>query len=321
MASVSSPARPGPAAGPGTGKTPRPGGGHGFLRTKRVREAITGLAFAGPALVVFAVFMFWPLVRIFWISLQKTSGFGIAKFIGLENYRDILADSIFWEALANTALYTALSVPLCLVAGLGAALLLNRSMPARGLVRAIYYMPAVISGVSSALIAAWMFNEDLGIVNELLGAVGLGPVPWQSEGLPAMISLVLVSLWIGLGFNMVVYLAALQGIPREVYEAARCDGASWWQTLRSITIPSLAPTTFFLVVIGIINSFQVFDIVYVMTGGGPGNSTTMLVTYAYSTGFEQRQQGYASAIGVLLYLIVLMMTIVQWRVNRRRDIA
>nr|WP_062339206.1 sugar ABC transporter permease [Herbidospora sakaeratensis] len=291
------------------------------VRTRRAREALTGLAFAAPAVAVFAVFMFWPLIQVFWISLQQTRGFGLAKWVGLQNYQEILSDKIFWTALWNTALYTAISVPLCLVAGLAAALLLNRRMPARGLIRAIYYLPAVISGVSSALIGAWLFNEDIGLVNRILDVVGLGPVPWQSEGVPALLSLVAISLWIGLGFNMVVYLAALQGIPREVFEAARCDGASRWATLRRITIPQLGPTTFFLIVIGIINSFQVFDIVYVMTGGGPGNSTTMLVTYAYSAGFEQRQQGYASAIGVVLYLIVLVMTIVQWRVNKRRDVA
>ncbi|WP_030452562.1 carbohydrate ABC transporter permease [Herbidospora cretacea] len=291
------------------------------VRTRRAREALTGLAFAAPAVAVFAVFMFWPLIQVFWISLQQTRGFGIAKWVGLQNYQEILSDKIFWTALWNTALYTAISVPLCLVAGLAAALLLNKRMPARGLIRAVYYLPAVISGVSSALIGAWLFNEDIGLVNRVLDLVGLGPVPWQSEGVPALLSLVAISLWIGLGFNMVVYLAALQGIPREVFEAARCDGASRWATLRRITIPQLGPTTFFLIVIGIINSFQVFDIVYVMTGGGPGNSTTMLVTYAYSAGFEQRQQGYASAIGVVLYLIVLVMTIVQWRVNKRRDVA
>ncbi|HEX4812266.1 MAG TPA: sugar ABC transporter permease [Nonomuraea sp.] len=316
MASVSSPASAAPPVPPKSARS-----WAAALRTRRGREAATGLVFAAPAVAVFAVFMFWPLIKVVWISFHRTSGFGIARWIGARNYQDITADPIFWTALANTALYTLLSVPLCLVAGLAAALLLNKRMPARGLIRAIFYMPAVISGVSSALIAAWMFNEDLGIVNRMLGLLGFDGVPWQSEGLPAMLSLVAVSLWIGLGFNMVVYLAALQGIPRQVYEAARCDGASWWQTLRSITIPSLAPTTFFLVVIGIIISFQVFDIVYVMTGGGPGNSTTMLVTYAYSTGFEQRQQGYASAIGVLLYLIVLVLTVIQWRLGRRRDSA
>lgn len=291
------------------------------VRTRRAREALTGLAFAAPAVAVFAVFMFWPLIQVFWISLQQTRGFGIATWVGLQNYQEILSDKIFWTALWNTALYTAISVPLCLVAGLAAALLLNKRMPARGLIRAIFYLPAVISGVSSALIGAWLFNEDIGLVNRILDVVGLGPVPWQSEGVPALLSLVAISLWIGIGFTMVVYLAALQGIPREVFEAARCDGASRWATLRRITVPQLGPTTFFLIVIGIINSFQVFDIVYVMTGGGPGNSTTMLVTYAYSAGFEQRQQGYASAIGVVLYLIVLVMTIVQWRVNKRRDVA
>jgi multiple sugar transport system permease protein len=263
--------------------------------------------------------MFWPLIQVFWLSFQETSGFGLSEWIGFGNYREIMGDTVFWQALLNTSIYTVLSVPLCLVAGFGAAFLLNRPMPGRGLIRAIFYMPAVISGVSSALAAAWMFNADLGIVNKLLTAVGAGGVAWQSQGGPAMLSLVVVSLWIGLGFNMVVYLAALQGIPRELYEAARVDGAGWWQTLRSITVPSLAPTTFFLLVIGIINSFQVFDIVYVMTGGGPGNSTTMLVTYAYTSGFDQRRQGYASAIGVVLYAIVLILTVVQWRLSRRRD--
>ncbi|NUP01729.1 MAG: sugar ABC transporter permease [Nonomuraea sp.] len=317
MTSVSSPPRKAPPPPPATGGRSR----LLALGGRRRREAAAGLLFAGPAIVIFAVFMFWPLVKVLWISFQKTSGFGISKWIGLRNYQDILADPVFWRALLNTALYTAISVPLCLVAGLAAALLLNPAMPGRGLLRAIFYLPAVISGVSSAIIATWMFNEDLGVVNKVLGLAGLGPVHWQSEGLPALLSLVSVSLWIGLGFNMVVYLAALQGIPRTVYEAARCDGAGRWQTLRSITFPSLGPTTFFLIVIGVINSFQVFDIVYVMTGGGPGNSTTMLVTYAYSTGFEQRQQGYASAIGVVLYLIVLVMTVLQWRINRRRDEA
>jgi multiple sugar transport system permease protein len=318
MASVSSPPLEAP---PPSGTAPGAGPRFARMRGRRGREAAAGLLFAAPAVAVFAVFMFWPLIRVVWLSFQQTRGFGIAKWVGLGNYQDILADTVFWRALLNTALYTAVSVPLCLVAGLAAALLLNRAMPGRGLFRAVFYLPAVISGVSSAIIAAWMFNEDLGVVNKVLEPLGLGPVHWQSEGMPAMLSLVAVGLWIGLGFNMVVYLAALQGIPRHVYEAARCDGASWWQTLRSITIPSLGPTTFFLVVIGVINSFQVFDIVYVMTGGGPGNATTMLVTYAYSAGFEQRQQGYASAIGVVLYLIVLAMTLLQWRVNKRRDVA
>ncbi|MGW7072596.1 carbohydrate ABC transporter permease [Streptomyces sp. NPDC054855] len=314
MTLTSSPKRPASAR-----VKARPPSGARKIRRRSTREAWTGLAFAAPAVVVFAVFMFWPLIEVFWISFQNTSGFGLSEWVGFDNYREIVRDTVFWQALLNTSLYTVLSVPLCLVAGLGAALLLNRPMPGRGLIRAIFYMPAVISGVSSALAAAWMFNADLGIVNKLLTALGMEGVAWQSQGGPAMLSLVVVSLWIGLGFNMVVYLAALQGIPRELYEAARVDGANWWQTLRSITVPSLAPTTFFLLVIGIINSFQVFDIVYVMTGGGPGNSTTMLVTYAYTAGFDQRRQGYASALGVVLYAIVLILTVVQWRLSRRRD--
>lgn len=306
------------AATPGLGvpdtlRDRRPG------RRRRMADALTAFGFAGPALAVFTAFMFVPLGLLVWIALQRTSGFGRAEFIGGQNFVEILGDPIFWRALVNTGIYTVFRVPLSLAGGLALAILLNRALPGRTLFRALFYVPYVVSGIAAGLLAAWMFNEDFGIINWGLERIGVGPVPWQSASVPAMTSLVIVTFWTTVGYNMVVYLAGLQGIPRDLYEASGVDGASRWQSLRYITLPSLAPTTFFLVVIGVIESFQVFDLIFALTGGGPGNATTVLVTYAYEQGFQQRAQGYAAALGLVLYVIVLGLTLMYWRAARRRD--
>jgi multiple sugar transport system permease protein len=180
-------------------------------------------------------------------------------------------------------------------------------------------VPVIISLVAVALIAAWLFNDNYGIINAALSAVGIGDVPWLSSARWAMISLIIATLWIRLGFNMVIYLAALQSIPTELYDAARVDGASGWRRFRHITWPLLGPTTFLLVIINIIYSLHVFDLIYVMTGGGPGFSTTVLVQYIYQMAFTEGQMGYASAIGVVLYLLLLVFTVFQWRVTRQSE--
>lgn len=274
---------------------------------------------AAPALLVFTVFMFIPLVMTFWYSLNKYSGFGKLKFLGLDNYAKILQDDTFWRAAVNTLAYTVFTVPLGVVLGLAAALLLNRILPARGLFRALFYVPVVISGVASGVIFLRLFDPLTGILNQIASSLGLPTIDWQGNGKAALVSIIIVSTWQGIGFGMVVYLAALQGIPREVYEAATVDGATGWKRLIHITWPLLAPTTFFLIVYAIIGSFQVFDSVYVLTSGGPGNATTFLVQYAYDQGFNQRRQGYAAAIGVIIYVVVLIFTVVQWRFTRTRD--
>jgi ABC-type sugar transport system permease subunit len=171
----------------------------------------------------------------------------------------------------------------------------------------------VISGVVIAVAGRWVFNENVGVVNRLLRGAGLDGVPWQSDGVGAMASLVLISVWTKIGFCMVVYLAGLQSIPTEYLEAAQMDGAGRWTRLRHVIVPLLKPTTVFLVVLGVIESFQVFDIVYVLTGGGPGNATEMLVTYAYAEGFDARRQGYAATIGVVTYLLIAVLTALWWR--------
>lgn len=280
-----------------------------------------GLVMASPALLVFTIFMFIPLVLTFWYSLNKYSGFGKMKFLGLENYTNILQDVTFWKAALNTLLFTAITVPLGVALGLSAALLLNRILPGRGLFRALFYVPVVISGVASGVIFLRLFDPLSGILNQIASSVGLPTIDWQGNGNAALVSIIIVSTWQGIGFGMVVYLAALQGIPREVYEAGTVDGAVGWKRLIHITWPLVAPTTFFLVVYSIIQSFQVFDSVYVLTRGGPGTSTTFLVQYAYDQGFNQRRQGYAAAIGVIIYIVVLLFTILQWRFSRTRDEA
>ena len=284
-------------------------------------ERRAGLLMASPALLVFTLFMFIPLALTFWYSLQRYSGFGRMRFIGLDNYAAIINDATFWTASLNTLLYTALTVPIGIVCGLSAALLLNRWMPARGLFRALFYVPVVISGVASGIIFLRLFDPIVGILNQMLTTIGLPAIDWQGNGTWALVSIILVSTWQGIGFGMVVYLAALQGIPREVYEAGTVDGAVGWKRFIHITWPLLRPTTFFLVVYSIIGSFQVFDVVYVLTRGGPGTSTTFLVQYAYDQGFNQRRQGYAAAIGVIIYLVVLVFTVLQWRFSKSRDDA
>lgn len=283
------------------------------------RETVTAYLLILPNLLVFGAFMFLPLALTFVVSAQETSGLGPAEWVGLGNYRELLGDGVFWRSLANTVGYAAVTVPLALALGLAVALLLDMAIWARDLLRTVYYLPVVISGVAAGLIAQWMFNQNIGVVNRLLAALGLGPVSWQSEPGWAMASVVLLTLWVTVGFNMVVYLAAIQNIPREYYDAAAVDGANALQRLRYVTLPSLGAATTFLAVYGMITSFQVFDLIYILTSGGPGNATEVLGTYAYDRAFDARERGYGAAIGVVLYLMLVAALAVQFGVARRRD--
>jgi multiple sugar transport system permease protein len=286
----------------------------------RRRRALTGYAFIAPNLVVFALFMFLPLVLVFAQSMQESSGFGPSEWVGLENFQRLAEDRKFWRSLANTLGYAVVCVPLELAGGLALALLINKPMRGRGLFRSIFFIPTVIAPVAAGVIAWWMFDENTGIVNRVLGNVGLEPA-WNSSGVWAWVAVIVLTLWTTLGFNMVVFLAGLQNIPRELYDASAVDGATRWQTLWNVTLPGLRRTTFFLTVYCIIQSFQVFDLIYVLTRGGPGDSTSVLGTYAYEAAFSTRERGYGAAIGVVLYLLLLVVTVAQWRINKRRGDA
>ena len=286
-----------------------------------IQEALAGYSFLAPNLILITIFLFYPVISAIIISLQQTRGFGAATWVAFDNYVRLLADPVFWQSTGNTVLFTVLTVPVSMAIGLGLAVLMNSVLPARGAFRTIILLPMVISGVATALVGVLIFDQNTGILNKLLRESGIGAQPWQSGSVAAIISVVLITLWVRIGFNMIIYLAGLQGVSPELYESARLDGANAWQQFRNITVPMVGPSTFFLLIMNVIYSFQVFDIIFVMTGGGPGYSTSVLVTYAYQNGFVTRDQGYAAAIGIVLLLFTLTFTAFYWKASRSRDLV
>ncbi len=283
-------------------------------------EALTAYAFLAPNMLLLAGFVLVPLGWAAVVSLQQTNGFGTGIFVGMANYSRLFSDPLFWRSTVNTILFTVVVTPVSMGLGLGIAVLLNSVLPARGLFRSILITPMAISGVATALLGLLLFDENNGVLDRLLVFIGLPAVSWQSGGTAAFASVVLVTLWWRVGFNMLIYLAGMQGIGPELYEAARLDGAGAWQRFRFVTVPLVGPSNFFLLILNVIYSFQVFDIIFVMTGGGPQNATSVLVTYAYDQGFVTRDQGYAAAIGMLLLLVMMIFTVVRWTLSRNRDL-
>ncbi len=284
-------------------------------------ETIAGYAFLTPTLVFLGLFVLGPLVGAMVLSFQKTNGFGQGRFVGADNYVQLVSDGLFWRSTVNTTLFTVIVTPVSMALGLGIAVLVNSVLPARGVFRSLLIVPMAVSGVATALMGVLIFDQNSGVLDKLLRFVGLPAVPWQSGGLAAFASVVLVTLWWRVGFNMLIYLAGLQGISPQLYEAATLDGASGWQRFVQLTVPMVGPSTFFLLIMNVIYSFQVFDIVFVLTGGGPQNATSVLVTYAYDTGFVVRDQGYAAAIGMVLLVLMLAFTVMQWRTSKTRDLT
>jgi multiple sugar transport system permease protein len=285
-------------------------------------QALTAGAFLLPNLVMVSLFVLLPLALAFVVSFQKLGSLGGAQWLGTNNYTDLVKDHVFWESLFNTAIFTVLTVPVGMAIGLGIAVLLNGVLPGRTLYRSIIFLPLVISGVATGVLGSWMFDQYNGFFNKLLASVGVSGPAWQSNGHWAMTSLILVTLWQRIGFDMLIYLAGLQGVNPELLEAATVDGASAWHKFRRVTVPLLGPSTFFLLVMNMIYSFQVFDTVWAMTRGGPDYSTTTVVTYAYRVAFDEhgpQELGYGAAVGVVIYLITLLITYAQWRVSRTRD--
>lgn len=290
-------------------------------RTARRKDVGLSYAMLAPALLLFGVFMFYPLLSAIGTSFTDSAGISDGDFIGLGNYERMLGDSAFWQAAGNTLVLAAVSVPLALVLGLGFALLLQGEVWGRPLFRTIILAPVVISGVVVGMTGRWIFDENTGVVNQSLEGLGLSGVSWQSGGLPAMVTVLLMLTWSRAGLAAIIYLGALQNVDDALHEAAALDGASWGERLRYVVLPQVRPTTFFLTVIMVIETFQVFDLVYVMTGGGPGRATELLVTYIYAEGFTARQQGYGTAIGVVLFVVVLAATALWWRARRDSEEA
>jgi len=292
-----------------------------FATRTRRRRLLTAYAFMLPSLVIMALFMFYPLIRAAWLSLTNYSFFGASQFIGLGNYTRLLHDPQFWGDLGNTAYYAAVTTPVSIVFALGLALLLNRRrLPARGVLRAAIFLPAVVSLAVAAIPFRLMFTPSIGLITYWLGALGVHATDWLDSTTLAMPAVIIVGIWKNVGFYMVIYIAGLQTIPPEFYEAARIDGATTWQRFRLITLPLLSNTTMFVTIISLIASFQAFDQIYVMTQGGPAFSTETLVMLIYRQGFQNFSMGYASAIGYVLVLIILLFSLLQMRFFNRRAI-
>ncbi|MCU1491962.1 MAG: sugar transporter permease, partial [Acidimicrobiaceae bacterium] len=287
----------------------------------RRRRTLTAYLFMLPSLAVLGVFMFYPLIRAGWLSLTNYSFFGGSHFIGLLNYRNLIHDPQFWRDLVNTLYYAGVVTPVSVILALALALLLNRKgLPGRGIFRAAIFLPAVVSFAVSAIAFRFMFTPSIGFITYWLAQIGINVPDWLDSVSFAMPAVILVGIWKNVGFYMVIFIAGLQTIPKELYEAASIDGATRWRRFANVTIPLLSNTTMFVTVISLIASLQAFDQIYVMTQGGPAFSTETLVTLVYRQGFQNFQMGYASAIAYVLMALVLLLSLFQLRFFSRRTV-
>ncbi|ALS28234.1 ABC transporter permease [Paenibacillus sp. 32O-W] len=272
-----------------------------------------------PAIVIFTMFFLYPIFYMIYLSLFDWNFVSPTKtFVGLANFRDLLTDSDFMKVLSNTTMYTLLTVTLTTILALLLALWLNRKSLFHGFVQGAIFSPHIISLVSISLLWSWLMDPEYGLLNWIIGLFGFGPLQWLSHPGTSLVSLVIVAVWKGLGYNTLVFIAGLQSIPGDIYEAAALDESKPWTTFAKLTLPMLSPTIFFLVIINLIGSFQVFETIAIMTQGGPVNSTNTLVYYIYENGFRFFKIGYASAAGVILLVIVGALTIVYFRLLARR---
>lgn len=279
-----------------------------------------GYLFILPSLLHITFFLVIPILFSLYLSFHDWNGprFQDAPFIGLDNYDFLLSDTRFWAAMRNSAYYTLLSVPLGMAVSLLVAVVMNQKLRGVYLFRTLFFMPVISSWVAVSVVWITLLDPNVGIVNYLLTRVGLPAVQWLDDPRWAMPAIVLISIWKGLGFSMVIWLAGLQAIPHELREAAAIDGASRWQTFWRITLPLLAPTTFFLAITGVIGSFQVFAPVYVITEGGPLDSTNVVVYEIYNRAFSEFRMGYASAQSWVLFAVIFVATALQLSYLRRR---
>jgi multiple sugar transport system permease protein len=277
---------------------------------------IKGLLFISPWIVGLLWFYLYPFLASLYYSFHNATAFGPGAFIGFRNYELMMRDPLFWKSLANTIYFTAGSLCLGTVAALSLALLLPKSVRGASVYRTIFYLPTVVPFTAISVIWIWILHPRYGLLNHLLESIGVGAPGWLSDPAWAMPALILVSAW-SIGNMMVIYLAAMLEIPTELYEAAKLDGASAWQRLLRITLPMLTPVILFNSIIGLINGFQYFVQPYVMTNGGPADSTLVYSLYLYRNAFQFFRMGYASAMGWVLFLLILVLTAVVLRSARR----
>lgn len=287
--------------------------------SRNVKNALGAYLFLSPTLVVFSIFILFPVIFSLYLSFHQWNMFSTeATYIGLANYQRIISSPEFWEVLRHTAFYTAGTVPLNMILALVAAYFLNKKIAGRKWLRVAFFAPVVVSPVAAAVIWRWIYEPNFGLLNYMLGWFGIASVNWLNDPTAAMFALIVMGVWKTFGINMVLFSAGLQGIPDHYYEAAELDGAGPWDRFWHITVPLLSPTTFFILVMSVIGSFQVFDLVYVLTSGGPLGSTKVLVFYLYEHAFKFFEMGYASAVAYFMFGLIFVLTMLQIRSLRKR---
>lgn len=280
-------------------------------------EHVVGWAFALPAILLVVVFGVVPIVWSALMSFQRNNLLSTPEWIGLQNYRALPKDPLFKTSMVHALIYTALFVPLSVAGGLFAAMALNRRVVGIRFYRLAVFVPVVASTIATAIMFLWLFDPNFGLANWALGKVGLGPFGFFTSSDGALYSIIVMTVWGWIGFDAIIYLAALQGVPQELLEAAAIDGARSWSIFRNVTLPLLGPATLFLVVFSSINAIQLFDEVYFLTKGGPGTSTYVPVLYLFQLAFQQSIAGYAAAIAYVLLLVILALTVIQLWVGKR----
>lgn len=282
-----------------------------------LRAHLTGYLFALPWLLNLVLFTAYPIGAAFYYSFTEYSVLQPARWVGLRNYGEMFfEDELFWKSLYNTGYYALFSVPLGLMVALWLAILLNQKVPLRSFFRATFFLPSIVPVVAASVVWAWILNPEFGLINDLLGRLGLYRPPWLTSEVWSKPAFILMSLW-GIGPTTIIFLAGLQDIPQHLYEAAEIDGANTFQRFRAITLPMLTPTIFFNLVTGLIGAFQIFTQVYIISEGGPLWSTLFYVYYLWRRAFQFFNMGYASALALVLFVIILALTLLVLGTSRR----
>lgn len=288
-----------------------------------MKRSLAGWWFVAPALIVLGTFFFVPVLAAFGMSLTDFDIYALTdlanlRFVGLQNYWQLLHDPLFWKSLGNTFYFVALGVPLSIATSLAAALLVNSKLARfRSFFRTIYFAPVITTLVAVAVVWRYIFHTRYGFLNYALGFIGIEPIDWLGDPHWAMPAIVILAVWKNFGYNMIIILAALQSIPEDLYEAARIDGASYLQQFRHVTLPSLQPVLLLVSILTMAGYFQLFAEPYVITEGGPLDSTRSVLFHMYEEGFKWWSLGRASAVAFVLFVIIFLITLVQLRIGRR----
>lgn len=278
-------------------------------------EWLSAYAFLAPSFIILAVFTYFPVLYAFGLSFWKWRIMrGEPTFNGLTNYQLLFTSEDFWQSIGNTIYFAVGSIPVNMAIALFIAILLNRKMKLLPIYRTAFFLPTVTSMVAVSVVWMWIYHPDVGLLNYLLNLVGLPAIRWLNDPRWAMPALIILGIWKGLGYNVIIYLAGLQNIPEQLYEAAEIDGANRWQLFANVTWPLLTPTSFLILIMAVINSFQAFTEFNVMTQGGPLGATTTVVYYLYQQAFQQFNMGYGSALAIVLFFIILGLTLIQNKV-------